>query len=129
VTLEDHRKIELAWRVFTRASARQLPAGPPFDKLLVVDLGTIGGAPLRFLPSSRVNYADLPGGAAPSSRENLRRLVAHVKTKQPTFGVEHDSEAFFAGGRDAPALASLKQFMAYDEQYSGVIGSAPPPAA
>lgn len=125
VTLEDHRKIELPWNVFNRASARQLPAGAPFDKLIVVDLCTIGGAPLRFLPSSRVNYADLPGGAAPNSRENLRRLVAHVKTKQPTFGVEHDSAAFFAGGREPPAFGSLKQFVAYDEQYAGVIGSIP----
>jgi hypothetical protein len=128
VTLEDHRKLELAWRVFTRASARQLPPGPPFDKLIVVDLATLGGAPLRFLPSSRVNYADLPGGAAPNSRENLRRLVAHVKTQQPTFGVEHESAEFFAGGREPPAFAALKQFVTYDEQYAGVIG-APPEAA
>jgi len=126
VTLEDHRKIDLPWRVFTGAAARQLPPGPPFDKLIVVDLGTIGGAPLRFLPSTRVNYAELPGGAAPNSRENLRRLVAHVKTQQPTFGVEHDSAAFFAGGREPPALMSLKQFMTYDEQYAGVIGALPP---
>jgi hypothetical protein len=127
VTLEDHRKIELAWKVFNRASARQLPAGPPFDKLIVVDLCTIGGAPLRFLPSSRVNYADLPGGAAPNSRENLRRLVAHVKVLQPTFGVEHESAEFFAGGREPPALSSLRQFVAYDEQYAGVIGTDPAP--
>jgi hypothetical protein len=127
-TLEDHRKVELAWKVFTRAAARQLPPGPPYDKLIVVDLVTVGGAPLRFLPSTRVNYAALPGGAAPNSRENLRRLVAHVKTKQPTFGVEHDSAEFFAGGREPPACTALKQFVTYDEQYSGVIGT-PPDAA
>jgi hypothetical protein len=125
-TLEDHRKLELEWKVFTRASARQLPPGPPFDRLIVVDLCTIGGAPLRFLPSSRVNYADLPGGAAPNSRENLRRLVAHVKTKQATFGVEHDSAGFFGGEREPPALMALKQFVTYDEQYAGVIGTPPP---
>lgn len=127
VTLEDHRKLDLAWKVFTRASARQLPPGAPYDKLIVVDLCTQGGAPLRFLPSTRVNYADLPGGAAPNSRENLRRLVAHVKEQQPTFGVEHDSAEFFAGGREPPALATLKQFVTYDEQYAGVIGTPPPP--
>jgi hypothetical protein len=123
VTLEDHRKLVVPWKQLTAAAARQLPPGPPFDKLIVVDLVTLGGAPLRFLPSTRVNYADLPGGAAPGSRENLRRLVAHVRTMQPTFGVEHDSTAFFAGGREPPALTSLKQFMTYDEQYSGVIGA------
>jgi hypothetical protein len=122
-TLEDHRKVDLAWKVFTRASARQMPGGAPYDKLIVVDLCTIGGAPLRFLPSTRVNYADLPGGAAPNSRENLRRLVAHVKAKQATFGVEHDSAEFFAGGREPPAFATLKQFVTYDEQYVGVIGT------
>jgi hypothetical protein len=123
VTLEDHRKLVVPWKQLTAAAARQLPPGPPFDKLIVIDLVTLGGAPLRFLPSTRVNYADLPGGAAPGSRENLRRLVAHVRTLQPTFGVEHDSAAFFAGGREPPALTSLKQFMTYDEQYSGVIGA------
>lgn len=125
-TLEDHRKVELAWKVFNRACARQLPPGAPYDKLIVVDVCTIGGAPLRFLPSTRVNYADLPGGAAPNSRENLRRLVTHVKAQQPTFGVEHESSEFFAGGREPPALATLKQFVTYDEQYTGVIGTPPP---
>jgi hypothetical protein len=127
VTLEDHRKLDLPWKAFTRAAARLLPPDPPFNKLIVVDLCTVGGQPLRFLPSTRVNYAALPGGAAPNSRENLRRLVAHVKSKQPTFGVEHDSAAFFAGSREPPACATLKQFVAYDEQYQGWIGPTPVP--
>ena len=102
VTLEDHRKLDLPWKAFTRAAARLLPPDPPFNKLVVVDLCTVGGQPLRFLPSTRVNYAALDGGAAPNSRENLRRLVAHVKAKQPTFGLEHDSSAFFAGAASRP---------------------------
>jgi hypothetical protein len=127
ITLEDHRKLELPWKAFTRAAARLLPPDPPFNKLIVVDLCTVGGQPIRFLPSTRVNYAALPDGAAPGSRENLRRLVAHVKARQPTFGVEHDSAAFFAGGREPPACPTLKQFVAYDEQYAGWIGPTPVP--
>jgi hypothetical protein len=126
-TLEDHRKVELPWKAFTRAAARLLPPDPPFSRLVVVDLCTVGGQPLRFLPSTRVNYTALPDGAAPNSRENLRRLVALVKTRQATFGVEHDSAAFFAGGREPPACATLRQFVAYDEQYTGWIGPTPAP--
>ena len=123
-TLEDHHPFDLPWSVFVRAAARQLPPGPPFDRTIVVDLITAGGSPLRFLASTRVNYAALPGGAAPASRENLRKLIAHAMNRHAGCVVEPDSAEFFSGAREPPVCASLKQFVTYDEQFTGAIGPA-----
>jgi hypothetical protein len=81
-----------------------------------VDLVTKAG-PVRLVPSSRVDYATLPGGMAPNTRENWRRLVALAREQNPAIAIEAESADFFAGGRDAPMFTAWKKFLEWDRRY------------
>ena len=58
----DQRTV--AWSDFAAVVVRRLPPDPPFSKLLLIDLSTTTGSPIRLLPSSRIDWRQLPGGAA-----------------------------------------------------------------
>ncbi len=123
---------ELSWSELAEVHAGQLPADAPFERLHFVDLVPAGpprpGAPyrpdgpaplaepLRLLPSTRVNYAALPGGAATTSLDNLRRLVAHAQTQQPALSLDAETAAFSTGGQARRYLA-VEQFARYDARY------------
>jgi hypothetical protein len=74
------------------------------------------GAPLRILAASRVNYAALPGGAAPIAIDNLRRLGRLVVERNPSVAMDPETRAFLEG-RPPQAFAGLNQFTAYDGKY------------
>ena len=123
---------ELSWADLAEVHAGQLPADAPFERLHFVDLVPAGpprpGAPyrpdgpaplaepLRLLPSTRVNYGALPGGAATTSLDNLRRLVAHAQTQQPALTLDAETTAFSTGGQARRYLA-VEQFARYDARY------------
>jgi len=104
------------WSEIRCVVARRLPPDPPYEKAIFVDLITDAG-PLRLLPSSRLDYHALPGGAAPNSRENLRRLVALAHQHNPRLVLDAQSADFFRGGREPPMFTALKKFAEYDTQY------------
>lgn len=99
--------------------ARQLPPDPPFEKLVFLDLVAADAdkTPVRLLPSTRVNYSVLPGGMAPNSRENFRKLAAFLSKRNPMLVFEDESRAFLESNRAPPAFLSIKQFAAYDERF------------
>lgn len=119
VVMEDGRVLDLLWSQVARVVARRLPPDPPYEKTLVVDVvpATPPRTPIRLLPSTQANYAALPGAAAMSSTENLRKLGLDIAAAKPGV-IEPHSEGFFNGGDKAPQFQAIKQFADYDDQYS-----------
>jgi len=107
----------LAWSDLASAHAGQLPPDPPFEKLTFLDLVPHSGAPLRLLPSTRANYAALPGGAAPTSVDNFRRLLVHAADQQPALALDAETAAFAREQRPAHRYAGVEQFAAYDARF------------
>lgn len=109
----------IAWTDLVEVAARRMPPDPPYEKMTFVDLVVAGGAaPVRLVPSSRLDYAALPGGMAPNTRENWRRLVTLARERNPAIAIEPESADFFAGGRDAPMFTAWKKFLEWDRRYS-----------
>jgi hypothetical protein len=115
VQLDSGAERALAWRDVIRVVARRLPPDPPFEKTALLDLVTADG-PVRLLPTTRVDYANLPGGAAPGVKQNWRRLIALAREHHPGLEIEAQSAAFFDGGQ-APMFPALRRFAEYDAQY------------
>jgi hypothetical protein len=111
----DERTIR--WIDLDRAVARRLPPDPPFEKTLLVDLVPKEGPPLRLLQSTRLEWRNLPGGAATTARENLRRLVAHAQACHPALVIDPASEAFVLRGAEPPQLGSARLVAEYDAAY------------
>ncbi|MCA9674759.1 MAG: hypothetical protein KC464_06960, partial [Myxococcales bacterium] len=107
----------VAWRELASVAARRMPPDPPFARTLLVDLVPTTGSPLRLLASTRLDYRRLPGGAAPSSRENLRRLVTLALAHNGQLEIDAASADFFAGTGEPPTLGSLRLFAEYDARY------------
>lgn len=107
----------IAWADVVEVVARRMPPDPPYDKTAFVDLVLADGTPARLLPSTRLDLAALPGGIAPNTRENWRRLVALARARNPAIAIEAESADFFAGGRDPVMFPALKLFAAWDRRY------------
>lgn len=118
LTLRLERNVErtIAWSDIVEVAARRMPPDPPYEKMTFVDVVTTT-APVRLLPSSRLDYASLPGGMAPNTRENWRRLVALAREHNPAIAIEAESAEFFAGGRDAAMFPAWKKFLEWDRRY------------
>lgn len=107
----------VSWAEFAKAVAFRMPADPPFEKALVVDLQTNGGPPVRLLQSTRINWHALPGGARPRASENLRALIQLIQQKQPTLQIDPPTVAFCQRGELPPIFAGIRLFQEYDRQY------------
>lgn len=117
VRVERGAERTVAWADLVEAVARRMPPDPPYEKTTFVDLVVADGPPLRLAPSSRLDYAALPGGQAPNTKENWRNLVALARQHNPAIAIEAESAEFFAGGRDAPMFPALKKFVEWDRRY------------
>jgi len=120
VTTREGRVRETTWDTIGRVVARQLPPDPPWDSGLLVDVVAYLDArwePLRVFTTTLVNVAALPGGASTSRTENLRRLVRHVRERNPAVALDSDTVAFADGARPPARFASLSQLAEYDAGY------------
>ncbi len=104
-----------------RVAARKLPEGPPFSGAVFMDLipATTGKPiqPIRLLAATRTNYGVLPGAGA-TSHENFRRLVRHVKTKNPAVTIEPESAPYLEEGKGfPPALSTAEALVEYESQF------------
>jgi hypothetical protein len=113
----------LAWEEIASLLARQLPADPPWDARILLDVVPIataadGTEPVRILSTTFVNYAALPGGASTSRLENLRRLVAHLAERNPSAAVDPETAAFLQGDKAPARFATITQFAEYDSRYA-----------
>jgi hypothetical protein len=120
VTTREGRVREASWGAVGRVVARQLPPDPPWESGLLVDVvAFLDGRwePFRVFTTTLVNFGVLAGAASTSRMENLRRLVRHVRDRNP--GVALDDETLvFADGSAAPArFVSLTQLAEYDAGY------------
>ncbi len=111
-------ELHVRWADVQRIVVRKLPADPPFAHTIFVDivLGSVGH-PVRLLPSTHVNYTDLPG-AGTTSTENFRRLGAYLNSNLSDV-LEPESVPFFLEGKQPPAFQAVRQFADYDSQYGG----------
>lgn len=101
-----------------RVVVRRLPADPPFARTIFVDIVLDGGNQvIRLLPSTHVNYAELPG-AGTTSMENFRRLGAYLHEVRPGV-LESESVGFFLEDKLPPTFQAVRQFADYDSQYAG----------
>jgi hypothetical protein len=119
---KDGRQETLVWADLAEVRVRQLPAGPPYDGALLLDLVRVpapDGAvrPLRLLPTTRVNYNVLPG-AGVTSQQNFRRLASHVLAQSPAARCEPASVPFVNEGKAAPRLSSASEIVAYEEAFA-----------
>ena len=104
-----------------RVAARKMPDGPPFSGAIFLDLipSTTGGTiqPIRPLPATRTNYGVLPGSGA-TSHENFRRLVRHLKTKNPAVVIEPESVPYLEEGKGfPPALPTAEALVEYESGF------------
>jgi hypothetical protein len=106
----------IPWSELAYVVARRLPPDPPWEKAMVVDLVPAAGPPVRLTASTRIDCTRLPDGAAPTAKENWRRLVTLAADRNPAFRVERTSVAFFEGG-EAPMFPAWKRFLDYDARY------------
>jgi hypothetical protein len=104
-----------------RVVARKLPDEPPFSGAIFLDLvPSAAGGPIRLLPATRTNYAVLPGSGA-TSQENFRRLVRHLRAKNPSVEVEPASVPYLEEGRGfPPALATTEAIVEYESQFGAL---------
>jgi hypothetical protein len=113
---QDASAQRLAWAGIGFLVARQMPPDPPYERIPFLDVVPQNGPPLRILPATRVNYANLPGGVAPIAIENLRRLGRLVLERAPSATADQETRAFLQG-RPPLAFAGMNQFTAYDSRY------------
>lgn len=103
------------WSEIVRVVARQLPPGPPHEQAILIDLVQASGVPLRVLSTTRLDLRALPVSPGMSTvRNDLRRLVAFARAKNPSLAVEPASGPFFAGHSDPMIFATFAEFLAYD---------------
>jgi hypothetical protein len=119
---KDGRQESIAWTDITEVRVRQLPAGPPYDGALLLDLVRAPGAdgtvrPLRLLPTTRANYNFLPGSGV-TSAQNFCRLASHVLAQSVEARCEAASAPFVNDGKPAPRLASASEIVAYDAPFA-----------
>lgn len=119
VRLDRGEPRALRWSEIVEVAARRMPPDPPYEKTAFVDLVTAAGPPVRLLPTTRLDLAVLPGGIAPNTKENWRRLVAHARERNPNLALDAESAGFFAGDRDPPMFPALKEFVEWDRRYDG----------
>jgi hypothetical protein len=117
VRTTDGDERTLRWIDLDKVVARRLPPDPPFEKTLLVDLVPKHGPPLRLLQSTRLEWRNLPGGAATTARENLRRLVAYARACHPALVIDPASEPFVLRGGEPPQLGSARLVAEYDAAY------------
>jgi hypothetical protein len=119
-TTREGRAREADWSGIGRVVARQLPPDPPWDAGLLVDLvAFLDGRwePLRVFTTTLVNFAALEGGSSTSRLENLRRLVRHVRERNPAVALDDETLAFAEGTRPPARFVTLAQLAEYDAGY------------
>jgi hypothetical protein len=97
---------------------RRLPPDPPWNGNVLVDLLVPGEPPVRILPATIVNFAPLPGGAAPSRLENMRRLTRLVVERNPSVAVDPPTRAFLDGSGHPAAFTSVQDFARHDARFA-----------
>ena len=116
--LADGGTIRLAWSEISRIFAGQLPPDPPFEKSVFVDLVS-AGRPLRLMQKTKANFQALPGGAAATSLDNLRRLAALIQSRNAAVELDPATQAFVRDRKSPRQFAGVEQFAAYDARYGG----------
>ena len=96
---------------------RRLPLEAPWKGGVLLELAAADGAPLRVLPSTLANFATLPGGAAPSRLENIRRLARLIAERNPGTEIDPATRVFLEGKGVPSAFASAADFAAHDDRY------------
>ncbi len=116
--LEDSGQVDLLWSQVGRVIARRPPPDPPYAKGLFVDIvpAASGSRPIRIVSTTRANWADLPGGAAVRSQDNLRALGVLIEDHRRG-AIEPNSAGFFRQNQRAPAFPAPRQLAEYDAQY------------
>jgi hypothetical protein len=114
----DGGERRLGFRDVASVFVRQLPSDPPFERALFVDLVPASAPPVRLMAATRVNYASLPGGAAPTALENLRRLARAVVQANTAVQLDPETKAF-VDGKPPASFGGLGQFASYDSRFTG----------
>ena len=113
---------QLRWSDVVQVCVRRMPPDPPYEKTAFLDLVLADGTPARLLPTTRLDLTALPGELAPNTKENWRRLVAHLRERNPSVAIEPESADFVAGGRDPVMFPAWKKFVEWDRRYDGDAG-------
>jgi hypothetical protein len=106
----------LVWPELSEVWARRLPPEPPWAQALIVELLPVRGAPVRILASTAINFRGLPGGAAPSRNENLRKLLVLARSEQPSLTAD-PATATWMDRAEAPPVLDIRQLAERDVRF------------
>jgi hypothetical protein len=106
----------VAWTDLAEAWVRRLPSVAPWANALLVELIPARGAPVRILPSTVANFRSLPGGAAPSRNENLRKVVLLARAAQPSMAADPGT-AGWLDGREPQTIVTVKELAEHDVRF------------
>ncbi len=109
----------VGWDEMTTLMVRKLPPDPPFEGKLFLDVLTQrddARVPLRFMATTRANYAALPGGAGRTSMDNFRRLSRLILDRNRNVTFAADFGQFLDGGNPR-RFNSIKEFRGYDSRF------------
>jgi hypothetical protein len=112
---------KVAFTDIARVISRKLPDGLPFSGAIFVDLiPSAGGPPIRLLPTTRANYGALPGSGS-TSHENYRRLVRHLKARNPAVAIDPGSVPYLEEGKGfPPALDTTDAIAEYESGFAAL---------
>jgi len=116
VALDGSRR-DLAFGQVAAVLVRRLPLEAPWSGNVLLELSATEGAPVRVLPTTLTNFAQLPGGAAPSRLENIRRLARLLSEKSPAAEIDPATRAFLDGKGVPSAFPTAAEFATHDARY------------
>lgn len=123
VIYQNASQREIKWYEISSIVIRQMPYQAPWEGKLILDILPNVTAkekihPIRILSSTFVNYGFLPQGQSASTKENIRRLAAHILTLNRSVYVDPGTDYFVHAGQPPVRFLSMSQFTEYDARYS-----------
>jgi hypothetical protein len=109
---------EIAWTAVREIVVIQLPSDPPWDSAIVIDFVPDDGAvPVRLVTGSFIDWKSLPGGAAASPVENVRKLCRFALQQNSQVMLDEATRRFCLEGGPCRRLMGMRFFAEYDARY------------
>jgi hypothetical protein len=114
---EDGTRRNVLWPDVVGVVARRLPVEPPYAGETFVDLVSIAGATLRFLPWTELTGSALEGALATGDEsERARTFVQLVAMACPDARLDSATRTFLGGRGLAAQLPSSNKLAQHDER-------------
>ncbi|MFT3696196.1 MAG: hypothetical protein QM831_23860 [Kofleriaceae bacterium] len=114
---EDGTRRNIVWSDVVGVVARRLPPDPPYAGATFIDLVSVAGATLRFLPWTEMSGNDLEAALeAGDEHERARTLVQLIAMACPEARLDSATRTFLGGRGPAAQLPSEDKLAQHDER-------------